>query len=213
MFKNPFKSKEADKEEIVIIGPSVAGLCNGGAFIIDNLELKLLADKLVFETPDNDQIISSVGQVQLDHNSFMYRFYVDDQTFLQIITEDGNAESDIQDIKFYQTYDSFGVCDEDEWIDALENNIVREEFGYDDEIYTPVWQVSDPVQMIETLFLANGNQVTRENYCMLYEREVQKDFFEFAYVVGEEAGQDGDNRTAKLLVGVNLQLTEINIIG
>lgn len=211
MFKNLFAKKDKT-EEPVLIGPAVMGLANGSSFTIDALEIKMLSDQLNFELPESDIIIAYVSQIQLDHNSMLYRFHANDNMFLQVITEGGNKEEHIQDIKLYNIYESFIVDDVDEWNDAIENNIVLEEFQLGEQTYSPVWDASNPVEMAEKVFMPDGTMFERTNYCMLYEREVQTDFFEFAFIIGEES-DNGDLRTAKMIAGVNLQLAEINIIG
>ena len=86
MFSKLFGNKQKNNPKSV--APSIMGLRLGGSFEIDHLLLRLIKNELVIHDCASTQIIKSAGIVDLD-GTWIFRFYTDDDAFLQVVAEGG----------------------------------------------------------------------------------------------------------------------------
>lgn len=170
--------------------PEVMGLHLGGSFSLDELKLRLLEPDIVPEGMASHQIIQAVGEIKLDANSRVLRFYTDDDAFLQVLLDGGGSESDIRDVKLWYFYETRGVGSEADWNSLLKNGISQANFTFEDREWLRVWEgtgdSSPPVAMTETTWQANGGVSSTDQFAMLYEREIAPQRFEYLMKVGEE---------------------------
>lgn len=170
--------------------PEVMGLHLGGSFSLDELKLRLLEPDVVPEGMASHQIIQAVGEIKLDANSRVLRFYTDDDAFLQVLLDGGGSESDIRDVKLWYFYETRGVGSETDWNSLLKNGISQASLTFEDREWLRVWEgtgeSSPPVAMTETTWQAGGSVSSTDQFAMLYEREIAPQRFEYLMKVGEE---------------------------
>ena len=92
--------KQKDEKPLAPQAPEVIGLRLGGAFELDDLKLKIIEPSLVIEGAARTQIIKAVGEVKLDNQTRLLRYYTDDEGYLQIL-QHGNQEADIEEVKLF----------------------------------------------------------------------------------------------------------------
>lgn len=90
--------------------PEIIGLRLGGAFELDALRLRLLEPALIVENVATTQFIEAVGEVRLDANTTVLRYYTDDEGYLEVLLEGGMQEQHIVDVKLWYFYDTVGLA-------------------------------------------------------------------------------------------------------
>ena len=204
--------------------PEIIGLRLGGAFELDPLRLRLLEPQLIVENVAATQFIEAVGEVRLDANTTVLRFYTDDEGYLEVLLEGGLQEQHIADVKLWYFYDTQGIAGDAEWEHALAGVISRPAITVDDHRFERVWgglaDAAPPVAMTETTWTQQGGRSQTDQFAMLYERRVDDDVTEYCRLVGEEklaatALGDGRNLDRCLVTstGFDLRSTDIEVIG
>ncbi|MEM9300773.1 MAG: YjfK family protein [Pseudomonadota bacterium] len=200
--------------------PEVMGLRLGGAFELDSLRLRLIEPNLIVEGVAKTHIIQAVGQVKLDENSSLLRFYTDDDGFCQVTLDGGVSANHVADVKLWYFYETRSVGGEAAWNELLDHGISKPTFELEGHTFERIWQGvgdhSPPVAMTERTFSdADGSESTEtDQFAMLYEREAGDDLAEYLAIVGEE--KIIDNRADRCLVistGFDLRQPDIEIIG
>ena len=112
MFGKIFGSK---KNEPQVDKPSIMGLTVGTSFDVDTLGFKIVMDKLTISDMAKTQLIKAAGKAEMDGNT-VYRFYTDDEAWLQVVCEGGDTEDEthVSEVAAYHIADDkpFGVtCD------------------------------------------------------------------------------------------------------
>lgn len=198
--------------------PEIMGLYLGGSFELDPLKLKLIEPSLKISGAASKHLIQAVGKVILDTGGTMFRFYTDDDAFLQVITDGGETENHITDVKLWYFYDTKTVGSDAQWQDLLNNGISQASYALGDDSYDRVWDavgdVSPPVAMTETTFEEDGDVTTTDQFIMLYEKSISEDDIEAVLVSGEEkiVGNNHD-RCLVISTGFNLSPSDITING
>ncbi|MEP4198809.1 MAG: DUF2491 family protein [Aliishimia sp.] len=114
MFRSLFKKKAPE------LLPEVAGLTIGRDVSIDPIEMKLLSSDTLFVAPETGFSIVAQGKCDLGEQSFLHRFYLDDDRYiLQIQGGDGVADTRIDEIVLWYAYDVQYVSDDGAWTNAL----------------------------------------------------------------------------------------------
>ena len=205
--------------------PEIIGLRLGGAFELDPLRLRLLEPELVVENVATTQFIEAVGEVRLDANSTVLRFYTDDEGYLEVLLEGGMQEQHIADVKLWYFYDTVGIASDTEWERALGQVISQPSVAVDERVFRRVWEGvtaddSPPVAMTETTWSQQGGIAQTDQFAMLYERAVSASVTEYCRLVGEEkmasavVGDGGQlDRCLVTSTGFDLRSTDIDIIG
>ncbi|MFT5541404.1 MAG: hypothetical protein ACI97K_000296 [Glaciecola sp.] len=217
MFSKLFGKKEKDTPHKPDT-PEIMGLYLGGSFELDALKLKLLQPDLKISNAASKHLIQAVGKVTLDTGGTMFRFYTDDDAFLQVITDGGETENHITDVKLWYFYETKTVGSEAQWQDLINNGISKATYTLDGDAYERVWdamgEVSPPVAMTETTFEEDGDVTTTDQFIMLYEKSISEDDVEAVLVSGEEkiVGNNHD-RCLVISTGFNLSPSDIIING
>lgn len=198
--------------------PEVMGLHLGGSFEIDRLKLSLIEPHLMIEKAAPCHIIQAVGQVILDSNSQILRFYTDDDAFLQVVMEGGNEEQHISDVKLWYFYDTRSVGGQQQWQTLLNSGISQPSYSLDSTEYTRLWEGvgdnSPPVAMTETTWQHDKSSSSTDQFVMLYERPLDNQDFETLMLSAEE--KIIDNRADHCMVtstGFNVLPADITING
>ncbi|ALM52850.1 YjfK family protein [Halomonas huangheensis] len=215
MFERLFGKRQATTEQER--APEVMGLHLGGSFSLDELKLRLIEPEVIPEGMASHQIIQAVGEVKLDANSRVLRFYTDDDAFLQVLLDGGGSESDIRDVKLWYFYETKGVGSDADWNQLLAAGISQPKLTFEDREWQRVWEgtgdASPPVAMTETTWNAEGNTSSTDQFAMLYEREMAHQRFEYLMQVGEE--RLVDNRLDRCLVistGFDIEPADLTFI-
>lgn len=206
-----FKKKKPAPEKP--LSPEILGLRLGGAFELDDLKLRLIEPDLIIEGAARTQLIKAVGEVCLDEQTRLLRYYTDDDGFVQVLTH-GTGEADVSEVKLFYFYDSKPVDNDSEWNHLLENKIVQPSWELEGQRFEKVWDNSRPVAMTEKTWLENGNISETDQFVMIYERDVGNDIAESLMVAGEE--KITNNRAERCLAistGINLTPTDFKLIG
>ncbi|OUS36913.1 hypothetical protein A9R01_05270 ['Osedax' symbiont bacterium Rs2_46_30_T18] len=217
MFKKWFGKKETPI--VKDLAPEIMGLRIGGAFELDSLKLRLIEPKLIIEGAATTHLIQAVGVVKLDDTTTVLRYYTDDDAFIQVLLEGGMTENHISDVKLWYFYDTQSISSQSQWDRILDSGISQSEIQLEGNHYQPVWQnaegaIAAPVAMTEKTYAEDGSNCETDQFCMLYERQIQEDMFEYVMYFGEE--KILENRADRCLVkttGFDLQPADIDIIG
>lgn len=216
MFKKWFGKKQP--EQPIRQAPEIMGLRLGGAFELDPLKLKLIEPHLVVQGVAKTQIIQAVGEVKLDENSTVLRFYTDDEGFLQVLLTGGMSEQHIADVKLWYFYDTVGVSAQRDWDNQLNNVVSTASKRFEGNDYVRVWGEDDlespPVAMTETTFSDNGKVTDTDQFAMLYERQVNDNAYEYLMLAAEEKIiANSADRCVVTSTGFDIQPADIEIIG
>lgn len=218
MFSSWFGKKDKSKENAAATVPQIMGLGIDSSFELDTLSLRIHQDKLSTTKIAGTQIVTAVGLVELDGNQ-IYRFYTDDEAFLQVVAS-GPNESDVIDVKLFHYFDTLDINNQQQWDELLKNKIGTEHFELNGKNYKRVWTSAsayhNPVHMEETTYdEASGLSFsTTDQFTMLFELELADDFYEFLFISAEEQVR-GDNLERCLVysTGINISSSQITIYG
>lgn len=218
MFSKLFGSKKKQTHESRPSSPEIMGLYLGGSFEIDPLKLKLLEPHLKINGAANQHLIQAVGKIMLDTGGVMFRFYTDDDAFLQVITDGGESESHITDVKLWYFYETKTVGSQAQWSELIAHGISKPHYKLDNDAYTRVWDavgdLSPPVAMTETTYEQDGDISTTDQFIMLYERDLGDDNVEALLVAGEEKIVDSNHdRCLVISTGFDVSPADITING
>lgn len=147
--------------------PQVLGLKLGGSFTIDALKLKLAEPMLTIEGADSDHIIEAVGEVQLDPQRKLLRFYTDDEGFLQIQL----FGEHIEEIILWYFYDVKAISTP-QWSKVLNNQVAKSHYALEDQTFTQFWEGNTPVVLTEKTYHLDGSVSETDQFCMAYTREI-----------------------------------------
>ncbi|MGR5148704.1 YjfK family protein [Photobacterium alginatilyticum] len=193
--------------------PEIMGLRLGGAFELDDLKLRLIEPDLVIEGAARTQLIKAVGEVELDEQTRILRYYTDDDGFIQVLTH-GPGEADISEVKLYYFYDTKPIDTESEWNHLLDNQLVQPSWDLEGYTFEKVWENSRPVVMTEKTWIESGAISETDQFVMIYERDIGNDIFESVFVAAEEKIiHNRAERSLAISTGINLTPTDFKLIG
>jgi hypothetical protein len=193
------------------------GLCVGSSFDIDKLSFSLILEELVIGGIADTQLIQAAGRVDLG-SSTLLRFYTDDEAWLQVVCEGGEAEENIVDVTLFHYYDTLHV-NAAEWNDILKHKIGTPSYSLAGNEYTRVWTATadyhPPVAMQEKTYDSTTDISETDQFVMLFERELSDGSFEQLYLSGEESLNENNQLERCLVIstGVKLSATQIRVNG
>jgi len=216
VFKKWFGKKETEVKKVE--APEIMGLRLGGAFELDPLKLKLIEPHLVVQGVAKTQLIQAVGEIKLDENTTVLRFYTDDEGFLQVLLTGGMTENHISDVKLWYFYDTKGISTNKDWDYQLSNMISTSNKRFEGNDYIRVWGESDlsspPVAMTEKTYSEDGCVSDTDQFSMLYERKATDALYEYLMLTGEEKIIiNSADRCIVTSTGFDVQSADIEIIG
>ncbi len=198
--------------------PAIMGLCVGTSFDIDTLGFQLVMDKLTIHDIAKTQIIKAAGKAMMDDN-IVYRFYTDDEAWLQVVCEGGDSEENIIDVKLFHYYDTKSVDTQQLWDRLINHEIGVESQELEGNNFSRVWsstgQYSMPVHIRELTYDETDEPDTTDQFAMLFEREVDNDHFEALFLAAEETENDqgGLDRCLVISTGLNISPAQIKVNG
>lgn len=217
MFKKWFGKAEADEQPKVITA-EILGFRLGGAFELDDLKIRLREPQLIVAGMARTQLVQAVGEVALDEHSTLLRYYTDDEGYVQILLTGGRTENHVSDVKLWYYYDTQSVSGDADWETLLENKISQPSIELEGQLYTRVWESAGsnhpPVAMTEVTTSEDGSKDSTDQFSMLYQREIEKDFYEYVLFSAEE--KVIENRLDRCFVistGFDLGVADFTVLG
>jgi len=213
-----FKKLFGKKDKVANTLPSILGLRIGCSFELDPLMLKLLEGHLVIENSAVSHVIQAAGIVQLD-DTYIFRFYTDDDAFLQVVSQGGKSDDQVVDVKLYHYFDTLDVSQDSAWDKLLYKEIGQTSYQLAEHHYQRVWEsVTDyhqPIHMQEKTYDESGECDVTDQFTMLFERDVAGDKTESLFLSAEEKENDhgGLDRCFVMSTGITLSSTHITIHG
>lgn len=190
--------------------PSIMGLGLGTSFEVDPLAIRLILDELTIESFSPTQIIRAAGIVDLD-GTWVYRFYTDDDAWLQVVAEGGQRDEHVVDVKLFHYYDTRDIASETAWRTLLEREIGAGVYELDGRRYRRVWTAAgdyhNPVHMAEKTYSEDGDYSTTDQFTMLFERELSDGRTESLFLSAEEKEEEGGYLSHCLVLSTGITLT------
>lgn len=216
MFSKLFGRKDSGSK--LDNAPSILGLRIGGSFEVDGLLLRLAESELVTEGCAPTQIIQAAGIVDLD-GTWVYRFYTDDDAFLQVIAEGGQQDENVVDVKLFHFYDTQDVPSQALWDEILNKRIGTAEYQLEGHNYERVWTSAadyhNPVHMVEKTYDDSGEFSETDQFTMLFERPISGNNTESLFLSAEEKLEQAGylSRCLVISTGITLSSAQITIHG
>ena len=215
-----FKNKSEDEPSLQT--PEVLGIRVGGCVELNDLKLRLIEGEVTFANVSKQQLIQAVGTVQLDENTTIFRFYTDDDGFIQVVTEGGTNDEHVTDVKLWFYYETKSIAGDKTWNDVLDNHVSQPTYELDGKTYSRLWEDMNedtpPVAMTETTYGAEDeneeDHSSTDQFVMLYEREVNENLEEFLMVSAEEVITENDDieRCLVTSTGINLSAADFETV-
>ncbi len=209
-------AKAEDGDEV----PTPLGLHIGAAVDVDTLPLRMNADQIHVQLPDETLLIAAQGYVELGDGSYVHRFYNATDTMIQVLTVGGVEDRHIEEITLFVPYKSYYPSSEGEWARwvAKGGKIGAASFHLDDGTeFTRLWfstteGYAEPVEFTESVYEDPDSDAHENVYhkVMLYGRNLEagkKNEYLLASVEDYE-----NERTVELMVGVDLEIANLNVI-
>ncbi|MBD1555888.1 YjfK family protein [Vibrio sp. S9_S30] len=193
--------------------PEILGLRLGGAFELDDLKFRMIEPHLTIEGASRTQLIQAVGEVQLDHQTKLLRYYTDDDGYLQVLLH-GDGDGGVSEVKLFYFYETQSIDREDGWNRWLETDLVQPSQQLDGHEFTKVWDNDRPVAMTEKTYHSNGTLSETDQFIMLYERDAAPDLAESLLISCEENFNSGTaERCVTYITGIDISPTDFSVIG
>ena len=177
--------------------PTPLHLRRGGFLEIDPLPFQMLADRVNFSLAVAAQPIAARGEVDLGGNSWLHRFYLDDDdTWLQVKTDGGSRDEHVSECILWRYWDvqTPGSQAELGLIAGPHSAIGLPRYTVGAYVYERAWGVSagqtELVPFRETVFDRSDTVASQacQHYAMLYRRDVpSSDREEYVLISVEEA--------------------------
>jgi len=198
------------KEVPAIKTPEIMGLRLGASFELDPLAIRLILDELTIESCSPTQIIKAAGVVELD-GTWVYRFYTDDDAWLQVVAEGGQSDEHVVDVKLFHFYDTQDVSNQQVWDNLLKKEIGTANYQLSDRSYNRVWTSTgdyhNPVHMAEKTYDEGGEYSLTDQFTMLFERELSDQRTESLFLSAEEKEEDAGYLSRSLVISTGITLT------
>lgn len=210
LFKKKDTSPTIDK-------PNIMGLCVGSSFDLDMLSFQLILSELTIGNVAETQLIQAAGKVDLGSTT-LFRFYTDDEAWLQVVCEGGVSQEHIVDVTLFHYYDTLHV-DKHKWQRLLDTEIGTPTYTLDGTTYHRVWtsasEYHPPVAMQEKTYDDSNEVSETDQFVMLFERELTDGSFEQLYLSAEESVNDSEQLEQCLVIstGVKISPTQIQVNG
>lgn len=216
MFAKLFSKNKSPKPKAN--SPEVMGLRIGSSFEIDTLLIKLISGKLSNSDLPDTHFVNAAGINQIDGTT-LFRFYTNNDSWLQVITNNGTSETDVIDVKIFRYYDTLDVSNQKDWDHLLRHQIGNDSYQLGEHVFNRVWEaVSDyhqPVHLVETTYDEAGESEQTDQFVMLFERLLEDGNAESLYLSAEEKENDHGalDRCFVRSTGITLTPSQITIHG
>lgn len=173
---NWFGKRQETKPAAAELGP--LGVSIGGAIELDflSVEAEALGGHPSMPLPlSGPMIVSAYGQVRLDAATTLSRYYDDQHHMLQVLTASGKFGDQVQDVSYYQPWDSVVPAGPGEWDRWRGRNGLLGQPSYDADgiLFQRFWgdgpDRTEPVEFVELVDDGDSRR-TIHQICMLYFR-------------------------------------------
>ena len=211
------KLSKADDEDVF---PTPLGLRIGAAVDIDTLPLRMHADDLHVELPEETLIIVAQGYVDLGDATHAHRYYTANETMIQVLTVAGMEDQHVEELTLYVPYQSFYPDRDGAWAQwtSKGGKIGAPKFRLDNGTeYSRIWfdtteGYAEPVEFTESVHEDPESDDCSDVFhkVMLYGRNLEAGKkTEFLLVSAES--YEGE-QTVELMVGVDLEHSNLKVI-
>ena len=209
-------SKSDDEDEF----STPLGLRIGAAVDIDTLPLRMHADDLHVELPEETLIIVAQGYVDLGDASHAHRYYTADDTMIQVLTVAGTEDQHVEELTLFVPYKSYYPDGDGAWAQwtSKGGKLGAPTFRIDDGTeYSRIWfdtteGYAEPVEFTESVY-----EDPESDECsivfhkvMLYGRNLEAGKKNEYLMVSVES-YEGET-TVELMIGVDLELSSLKVI-
>ena len=217
-----FKSlvnEAAGKQDNQPVLPEIAGLRIGATVDLDLLAARMHAEEMNFEAVEDTRIIVAQGLLDLEEGAHVARYYFRDDTMLQLLLQGGLAEQNIQEVTYFQPWDSRYPANRQDWEQWFGRGgpIGNPTYVIDDVSYDRIWFQDDgwsqPVSFHERVYSDKTglSYDDIQQHAMLYGRDVgDSDTGEYLLVAAEEPV--GGEPTIELMVGIDIGPSQMQVI-
>ena len=212
------KERFTDKDDDTLATP--LGLRLGAAVDIDTLPLRMHADELHIDLPEETKLIVAQGFVDLGGDTYVHRYYAGDDTMIQVLTAHGVEDEHIEEITLYVPYKSYYPSTPEEWAPWTGDGgkLGAPSYRLDDETeYSRIWFDDtdghvDPVEFTEKIYDDPEADEARAIHqkVMLFGRNLEAGK-KNEYLLLAVESHDGET-TVELMVGVDLEITGLKAI-
>lgn len=197
--------------------PTIMGLRLGGSFDVDALLFKLIENELIAKGAASTHIIKAAGIAEFD-GAWVFRFYTDDDAFLQVIADGGKADTHVVDVKLFYFYDTQDISTQKVWDSLLNEQMGTPVYSLEGHHYSRVWTSANdyhnPVPMTEKTYDSDGEFSETDQFTMLFERPISDDRTESLFLSAEETEESGSlSRCFVLSTGITLSPSQLTIHG
>ncbi len=210
------KKKTGDEDEF----PTPLGLRIGAAVDIDTLPLRMHADDLHVELPEETLIIAAQGYVDLGDSTYAHRYYTADDTMIQVLTVAGMEDQHVEEVTLFVPHQSYYPDSDGAWAQwtATGGKLGAPNFRLDDGTeYARVWfdtteGYAEPVEFTESVYEDPDSDESSDVFhkVMLYGRNLEEGKKNEYLLVSVESY--GGQRTVELMVGVDLEISTLKVI-
>jgi hypothetical protein len=209
-------SKSDDEDEF----STPLGLRIGAAVDIDTLPLRMHADDLHVELPEETLIIVAQGYVDLGDASHAHRYYTADDTMIQVLTVAGTEDQHVEELTLFVPFKSYYPDGDGAWAQwtSKGGKLGAPTFRIDDGTeYSRIWfdtteGYAEPVEFTESVY-----EDPESDECsivfhkvMLYGRNLEAGKKNEYLMVSVES-YEGE-KTVELMVGVDIELSSLKVI-
>jgi len=196
------------------------GLRIGAAVDIDTLPLRMHAEDLHVELPEETMIIVAQGYIDLGDSTYSHRYYTKDNAMIQVLTVSGMEEEHVEELTLFVPYRSYYPDSDGAWAQwtAEGGKLGARIFRLDDGTeYSRIWfdtseGYAEPVQFTESVYEDPDSDECSNVFhqVMLYGRNLDKGKKNEYLLVSVEA-YEGE-RAVELMVGVDLEFSNLRVI-
>ena len=213
--KNKFSKAEEEDEFATPLGLRI-----GAAVDIDTLPLRMHADDLHIELPEETIIIVAQGYVDLGDATYVHRYYAANDTMIQVLTVAGMEDQHVEEVTLYVPYKSYYPDGDGDWAQWISKGgkIGAPTFRLDDGTeFSRIWfdtteGHAELVEFTESVYEDPDSDECSDVFhkVMLYGRKLKAGKKTEYLLVSAEAYQG--EQTVELMVGVDLEFSTLKVI-
>lgn len=197
------------------------GLHLKAGFQLNTLDIRLAGDKFLIELPGDDYTVAATSHIYTGAGSDIYRYYTSGDEFLQINTTGGISDACIEDIKFFAYIESFNISSRDAWKNAISPSAMGlPVMSWGDKkwerVFNPLERHNvEPVCLLEEVENSEREKWEVNNFCMLYQRNIDETAFEYLLISGEETfnEQQEPEWLVSWSLGVDISRSGLQVVG
>jgi hypothetical protein len=196
--------------------PTLLGLKLGGAVTLSSLDFRVLADQALIHFPGETQMIEAEGHMDLGAGSRIDRFYLTDDAYIQVNYTGEARDDNLEDLKLFVYDDSSAIVRDSDWEYWLNPNAIgAPTFRYRDHLFERAFSPDaagaiPPIALSERIRNNRGDHYRVDNFCMLYQRQLETGDFEYLLLTAEETAE---GRLLSYALGIDLSPGQFSVIG